>query len=104
MPVKDGHSQSRFIEETRKLKQVTANANSVFYTAEEVKQHKTDDDCWTVYKGIVYDITEYAKVHPGGRKIFLGKGKDCTELFEKYHPWVNAQFLIGKYQVGVLRQ
>jgi len=94
----------RFIEETRKLKQMTANANSVFYTAEEVKQHTTDDDCWTVYKGIVYDITEYAKVHPGGRKIFLGKGKDCTELFDKYHPWVNAQYLIGKYQVGVLRQ
>ena len=48
-------------------------------------------------------MTEYAKVHPGGRKIFLGKGKDCTELFDKYHPWVNCDFLIGKYLVGLLK-
>ena len=75
-----------------------------FYTLEEVKQHTAEDDCWTVYKGVVYDITEYAKVHPGGRKIFLGKGKDCTELYDKYHPWVNCQYLIGKYQVGILKQ
>ena len=54
--------------------------------------------------GRVYDITEYAKVHPGGRKIFLGKGKDCTELYNKYHPWVNGAYLIGKYQVGVLKR
>jgi cytochrome b involved in lipid metabolism len=49
-------------------------------------------------------VTEYARVHPGGRKIFLGKGKDCTELYNKYHPWVNGAALIGKYQVGVLKK
>jgi len=32
-----------------------------------------------------------------------GAGKDCTELFNKYHRWVNAQFLIGKLQVGYLK-
>ena len=58
------------------------NADSVFYTAAEVAEHATDDDCWTVYQGRIYDVTEYAEVHPGGRKIFLGKGKDCTELFQ----------------------
>jgi len=57
------------------------NPDSIGYTVEEVAQHCVDEDCWTVYEGRVYDITEYAKVHPGGRKIFLGKGKDCTELF-----------------------
>lgn len=102
VPVKDGHSQAKFIEKS-KLKQLSEGVNSTFYTMEEVKQHATEDDCWTVYKGLVYDVTEYAKVHPGGRKIFLGKGKDCTELYNKYHPWVNAQYLIGKYQVGVLK-
>lgn len=49
---------------------------------DEVSKHSTVDDCWTVFEGRVYDITEYAKnAHPGGNKIYLGKGKDCTELF-----------------------
>lgn len=58
------------------------NPDSICYTVEEVAAHSREDDCWTVYEGRVYDVTEYAKVHPGGRKIFLGKGKDCTELFQ----------------------
>ena len=91
------------MEEQKKIRNIVANANSVFYTAEEDAKHKAEDDCWTVYKGKVYDITDYAKVHPGGRKIFLGKGKDCTELFDKYHPWVNCDYLIGKHQVGLLK-
>ena len=85
------------MQETKKIKNMVENANNVFYTMEEVSKHRTDDDCWTVFQGKVYDITEYAKVHPGGRKIFLGKGKDCTELYNQYHPWVNATYLIGKY-------
>ena len=58
------------------------NANQVFYTLEEVAKHNSIDDCWTIYQGKIYDITEYASVHPGGKKIFLGKGKDCTKLFD----------------------
>ena len=61
---------------------MVANADQVFYTAEEVAEHGSEDDCWTIYQGKIYDVTEYAKVHPGGRKIFLSKGKDCTELFQ----------------------
>lgn len=60
------------------MKALTQNANQTYYTLKQVAQHSSEDDCWTVYKGIVYDVTEYAKVHPGGKKIFLGKGKDCT--------------------------
>ena len=56
---------------------------------EEVAQHNTHTDCWTIYKGKIYDVTQYAKSHPGGKKIFLGKGKDCTELYDKYHKYVN---------------
>ena len=74
------------------------------YTAEEVAEHNQENDCWTIHDGRVYDVTQYAKVHPGGKKIFLGAGKDCTDLFMQYHPWVNAPYLIGKYQVGVLRR
>ena len=54
------------------------NPNDVFYTEEEVAKHNKEEDCWTILNGRIFDVTEYAKVHPGGRKIFLGKGKDCT--------------------------
>ena len=69
------------MQESKKIKSIVENANNIFYTLEEVAKHKSDDDVWTIFQGKVYDITDYAKVHPGGRKIFLGKGKDCTELY-----------------------
>ena len=57
------------------------NPNQVFYTLENVAKHSTKDDCWTIHKGKVYDITAYAKIHPGGKVIYQGAGKDMTELF-----------------------
>jgi cytochrome b involved in lipid metabolism len=83
--------------ESRMKSALVANPNDIFYTEEEIAKHTSDEDCWTILNGRVYDITEYAKFHPGGRKIFLGKGKDCTELYNKYHHYVNAAMLIGKY-------
>lgn len=33
---------------------------------EEVKQHKTEEDAWTVLRGRVYNISPYIRFHPGG--------------------------------------
>ena len=68
----------------------------------EVAQHRKKDDCWTVYKGKVYNITSYIERHPGGNKIMAGAGKDCTKLYQKFHPWVSADYIMGHLQVGVL--
>jgi len=73
------------------------NPDSVFYPMEEVNKHNSEEDCWLVYEGRIYDVTQYAKVHPGGRKIFLSKGKDATDLYKQYHPWVNCKAIVGKY-------
>jgi hypothetical protein len=32
----------------------------------------------------------------------LGAGKDCTDLFNKYHRWVNIDSMLGKCLVGHL--
>ena len=85
------------------MKSTVDHPDTIFYTAAEVKEHNKEDDCWTIYQGRIYDVTKYAPVHPGGRKIFLSKGKDCTELFAKYHPWVNCHAIVGKFQVGALK-
>lgn len=45
------------------------------FTWEEVEQHNTTDDCWIVIKGNVYDVTDFAPVHPGGRAIYTMGGR-----------------------------
>lgn len=36
------------------------------FTAEEVAQHNTATDCWTIVEGFVYDVTTFANRHPAG--------------------------------------
>lgn len=72
-------------------------------TKAELAEHCTQFDCWTAYNGKVYNITQYLPYHPGGdKKLMLGAGKDSTELFNRYHKWVNMDSIMGKCVVGVL--
>ena len=48
----------QFLQQAATRKRLVANADSVEYSLEEVKQHNKETDCWTVYDGKVYDITE----------------------------------------------
>ena len=55
-------------------------------TAAEVSAHNSSESAWTVIRGNVYDITEYAQEHPGGSKLLLREaGKDATKAFESNH-------------------
>ena len=37
-----------------------------------------------VLVGVVYNVTLFAKYHPGGKaQLMRGAGQDCTELFDK---------------------
>lgn len=70
---------------------------------QELSEHSSEYDCWTAYKGKVYNITQYLPYHPGGKKILLqGAGKDSTDLFDKYHKWVNIASILTKCDVGIL--
>lgn len=41
---------------------------------------------YTVIRNKIYDVTEFAKVHPGGEHMMsLAVGRDATLLFESYH-------------------
>jgi len=67
----------------------------------EVAMHATEEDAWTVFRGRVFNITPYLHYHPGGVEILMeGAGKDCTELFDRYHSWVNAEGMIGALYLG----
>lgn len=51
------------------------------FTKENVAEHATKTDCWTIVSGKVYDITSYVPRHPGGDEILKACGADGTSLF-----------------------
>ncbi|KAL0490676.1 cytochrome b5 domain-containing protein RLF [Acrasis kona] len=86
-------------ERVHSLAQTSRSNKSIPFS--EVMKHKTKEDCWTVLRGKVYDVTAYVRFHPGGAdKLMMGAGKDSTSLFDKYHKWVNYETLLEKCFLG----
>ena len=48
----------------------------------------------------VYDITDYALKHPGGKIIYDFAGQDGSTAFYKHHPWVNFEHLLKDKLIG----
>ncbi|CAM9205012.1 unnamed protein product [Chrysoparadoxa australica] len=70
-------------------------------TRAELREHRSEHDCWTVFKGNVYNITPFLAYHPGGpEELMKGAGIDCTALFNKYHPWVSGETMMGNLLLG----
>ncbi|XP_071721729.1 cytochrome b5 domain-containing protein RLF [Rutidosis leptorrhynchoides] len=106
VPFEKGYSQMDWMKLTRThpdLAGLNGKSSKRLISMDEVKQNRTGDAMWTVLKGRVYNLAPYMKFHPGGVDLLMkGVGKDCTSLFNKYHAWVNAEFLLEKCLVGVL--
>ena len=57
------------------------------YTKEEVAMHNNIDDCWIIVDGMVLDITNFVRHHPGGAKeIKPYFGEDATEAYHSVIP------------------
>eukprot|EP00262_Sarcandra_glabra_P014895 TRINITY_DN4471_c0_g2_i3.p1 TRINITY_DN4471_c0_g2~~TRINITY_DN4471_c0_g2_i3.p1 ORF type:complete len:226 (+),score=31.32 TRINITY_DN4471_c0_g2_i3:357-1034(+) len=106
VPFEKGYSQMDWLKITRThpdLAGLKGQSNKRLISMDEIKQHKAEGSIWTVLKGRVYNISPYMKFHPGGVDMLMkAAGKDCTSLFNKYHAWVNAEFLLEKCLVGTL--
>jgi cytochrome b involved in lipid metabolism len=88
------------------------NVNQTF-TKEEVAKHNSQDDCWFIIEGSVYDVTNYIKgdFHPGGTQILINYcGGDATNAFntkDKIRPQPHsssANQMLKKYYLGELNQ
>eukprot|EP01064_Diplonema_japonicum_P004086 TRINITY_DN1268_c4_g1_i1.p1 TRINITY_DN1268_c4_g1~~TRINITY_DN1268_c4_g1_i1.p1 ORF type:complete len:510 (+),score=127.38 TRINITY_DN1268_c4_g1_i1:42-1571(+) len=55
-------------------------------TMDEVKKHTQSGDMWVVVDGLVYDISKFAAMHPGGERVMKNHaGKDASEAFWELH-------------------
>ncbi|OJJ85950.1 uncharacterized protein ASPGLDRAFT_33866 [Aspergillus glaucus CBS 516.65] len=75
-------------EQIESIKQ-KASAPEKQFTRQEIEKHNTEDDCWIVVNGNVYDATSVLGWHPGGKGAILAHAgavnMDTTEDFESIH-------------------
>jgi L-lactate dehydrogenase (cytochrome) len=77
---------------------------------EEVSKHNKAGDLWVVIKGLVYDLSKFYKVHPGGKSIVLQvAGKDATNQFDPFHPsdiikrMLEPEYCLGSVDPATIR-
>mmetsp|Transcript_20720 Transcript_20720/g.39391 ORF Transcript_20720/g.39391 Transcript_20720/m.39391 type:complete len:211 (-) Transcript_20720:408-1040(-) len=105
VPVQPQCSQMAWMSLTKKTPDLAGlkGAPPGRLTLPDVKKHNTAEDCWIVLRGKVYNVTPYLDFHPGGKKILVkAGGTDATKLFDKFHKWVNEEFMMEKCLVGIL--
>jgi cytochrome b involved in lipid metabolism len=65
-------------------------------------QHQDPEDCWVAFHGNVYDITDFAPIHPGSPSLITSHcGTDATIWFDYEHP-VSFLSRVDKYLLGTL--
>ncbi|XP_067686671.1 fatty acid desaturase 2-like [Haliotis asinina] len=76
------------------------------FSVEEVTSHNKADDKWLIINGNIYDITTWAKKHPGGAKVISHyAGEDATDAWVAFH---KDRESVEKYmkalQIGVVKE
>jgi cytochrome b involved in lipid metabolism len=74
------------------------------YTIAQVATHKTKADCWSAINGVVYNLTSWIPLHPGGTtQIVALCGLDGSASFNgKHSASATAKAALTPYQVGLL--
>jgi len=84
------------------LMKVDKKSITSVFSKEEVAQHTSNDDCWMIIKGNVYDITPYFDHHPGGTRALLNfAGRDGTSNVE-FHSSQMMKLLDTYFYIGKL--
>ena len=54
-------------------------------SVDELRTHASEESCWVCLDGVVYDVTEFSRSHPGGTEALVGAGgQDITGYWNKY--------------------
>jgi cytochrome b involved in lipid metabolism len=74
------------VQDTQNPKNTTPTGNQNTrpgINLKELSSHNSASDCWVVFNGKVYDITNYISSHPGGISSISAACGD-SKLFENY--------------------
>lgn len=72
-------------------------------TEAEVAKHNTQDDCYVIIHGNVYDVTKFTLQHPGGvERLIQHAGKDATFAFENQDHSARARTWMKRFFVKKL--
>ena len=104
----------RLVGEDRYLQEVFTTYAGAHFTqtqvidASAVVDHNNDSDgYWAIIDGRVYDLSEFAHLHPGGLKIVRSyAGMDATAAYRMVQHNVNPEVdaLLTMYEIGVVRR
>ncbi|MBD3328822.1 cytochrome b5 domain-containing protein [Candidatus Peregrinibacteria bacterium] len=90
------------IEDDTDTNMETDDATVKTYTLAEVAENDSEESCWIVIDGKVYDSTPFIGDHPGGDAILKGCGKDHTEEWSAIEPHENAGPKLEDLYIGRL--
>lgn len=78
------------------------SADASVLSMETVAMNDSEDSCWSVINGSVYDLTDWISSHPGGASRILGLcGIDGTSQFEGQHGGsASAEGTLESYLLG----
>ncbi|MHB8684359.1 MAG: cytochrome P450 [Dehalococcoidia bacterium] len=71
---------------------------------DEILRHDKPGDFWIVFRGGIYDVSEWMYRHPGGAEILIEAwGQDATEFFNSIGHSDEAWLLAGSFKIGRLK-
>lgn len=76
-------------------------------TSEMARHHDDEHGWWTEIAGVVYDLTEFRHLHPGGRRIIDDNaGVDATGEYQEvqHHLDPEIQAMLAMYRIGLVRR
>lgn len=80
----------------------------IYYTEKEIKEEIDKGKIIILSEGKIYDVTDFADRHPGGREHLVKQvGNDVTQQMESetpHHHSLAAYTILKKYCIGNLMQ
>lgn len=74
------------------------------FTLEEISKHNSENSFWVIIDNVVYDLTNFLSMHPGGEMILLPfGGKDVTDDFYSLHRTDELLKFGPKYMIGKVK-
>jgi cytochrome b5 len=71
------------------------------FTLDEIAEHRVPNSYWIIIHGLVYDVTTFADIHPGGRAALTRlAGKDASGPFDAVNHSGSAKGRMQEYLVG----